>query len=273
MNHKILLVDDERYILSSLKRLLFREPYKIVLANGGKEAINLLETEEFSLVISDMRMPDVDGVAVLKKAFEMYPDTIRIVLSGYADKDMMADVVNKTNIFRYIMKPWDDNELKIQIQNSLELYESSYEKKQLLIELDKKNLELSELNLSLEKKVEERTWELKVRAEILLLIVEEADIQIAINKIFESIKVVSQAESIKIHDKTHSFKNNEFAIVKGQLNLGVLEIINAKIEFEKYKNPVIKGFLPLLTMALTLQDFSKSTHTVIKNGSDLLNEF
>lgn len=273
MNHKILLVDDERYILTSLKRLLFREPYEIVLANGGEEAIKLLETQEFSLIVSDMRMPEIDGVAVLKKAFELCPDTIRIVLSGYADKDMMAEVVNKTNLWRYIMKPWDDDELKIQIRNAVELYQETYEKKQLLIELDKKNQELSDLNLSLEKKVEERTWELKVRAEILLLIAEEADMQIAINKICESIQKVSQAESVQIIDKKQVSKDNEFAIVKGDVSLGVLEINNAKLEAEKYKNPVVKAFLPLLTLALTLQDVSKKTPTLMKNVDDLLNEF
>ena len=85
MIHKVLLVDDEPSILKSLKRLFIDTDYKFFTATSGEQGLELCEKEEFALIITDYRMPQMTGVEFLAKVKEKYPDTIRIVLSGYAD--------------------------------------------------------------------------------------------------------------------------------------------------------------------------------------------
>ena len=108
---RILLVDDEPGVLQALKRLFFRL-YDVSLANSGQEAVDLLETEKFDIIISDMRMPGMSGAELLKHCFENYPDMVRVLLTGYSDLDSAIKAVNEGNIYRYISKPWDNDQLR-----------------------------------------------------------------------------------------------------------------------------------------------------------------
>jgi diguanylate cyclase (GGDEF)-like protein/PAS domain S-box-containing protein len=107
----ILLVDDEPSILSALKRLLRREGYTILTAENGMEGLNLLAGNEVGLVISDARMTPTNGPDFLAKVREMYPDTIRIILSGYTDLQAITEAVNKGEIYKFLTKPWEDEKL------------------------------------------------------------------------------------------------------------------------------------------------------------------
>ncbi|HPP46665.1 MAG TPA: EAL domain-containing protein, partial [Accumulibacter sp.] len=107
----LLLVDDEVHILSSLRRLFRREGYQILTANSGTEALDLLATRPVQVIVSDARMPDMDGSELLAKVCKLYPDTVRLMLSGYTDMRAVTRAVNSGELYRFLTKPWDDDEL------------------------------------------------------------------------------------------------------------------------------------------------------------------
>lgn len=158
---KILCVDDEPNILSSLRRLLRGQGYEIFLAEGGNAGLALLETEPIDLVISDMRMPEMDGAQFLERVRANWPDTIRLLLTGYADIQSILDAINRGEIYRYITKPWNDNDILLIVRHALERKELEREKLRLEEITRRQNEELRELNASLESKVLARTQELK----------------------------------------------------------------------------------------------------------------
>ena len=119
----ILLVDDEPSILSALKRLLRREGYTILTAENGLEGLNLLAGNEVGVVISDARMSPTNGSDFLAKVREMYPDTIRIILSGYTDLQAITEAVNKGEIYKFLTKPWEDEKLLKTIHAAFRHYE------------------------------------------------------------------------------------------------------------------------------------------------------
>lgn len=116
---KLLFVDDETDILDSLKRA-FRRDYEIHTASSGAEGIEMLKTEQFDLIISDQRMPDVTGDAVLKFAMQAQPDAIRILLTGYSDMESLVRCVNEAGIYKYISKPWEPENLRLTVVRALE---------------------------------------------------------------------------------------------------------------------------------------------------------
>ncbi|MBC7183788.1 MAG: response regulator, partial [Marinobacter sp.] len=169
----LLLVDDEDNILRSLKRVLRREPYEILTASSGEEALEKMAAQNFDLVISDARMPGMDGPTLLSQIKRKYPRCIRILLTGYADMGSTIKAINEGQIYRYISKPWDDEELKLVIRQALAFQYS--ERRRLALEklTRKQNKELQALNESLEQKVEARTEELKETADMLDLAYKE----------------------------------------------------------------------------------------------------
>ncbi|GAB1393297.1 hypothetical protein MASR1M60_14600 [Rhodocyclaceae bacterium] len=111
LGRSLLLVDDEPSILASLRRLLRREGYTIYTAEGGEAGLEVLAAHEVGVVISDARMPGMAGAEFLGRVREMYPDTVRIMLSGYTDLESVTQAVNRGELFRFLTKPWDDVEL------------------------------------------------------------------------------------------------------------------------------------------------------------------
>lgn len=157
----LLFVDDEPNILSSLRRLFRQHSYKIFIANGGQEGLEILEKETVDLVISDMRMPVMDGAVFLTHVKARWPDTIRLLLTGYADIQSTIDAINRGEIYRYITKPWNDNDIVLVVKQALERKSLEIEKKRLEELTQRQNEELKSLNASLEIKVDERTADLK----------------------------------------------------------------------------------------------------------------
>lgn len=158
---KILCVDDEPNILSSLRRLFRNKGYKVLTATGGNEGLAVLENETVDLVISDMRMPVMDGAVFLEHVRNRWPDTIRLLLTGYADVQSIIEAINRGEIYRYITKPWDDNDIVLVVRQALERKALELEKKRLEELTQRQNEELKALNASLEAKVEERTAALR----------------------------------------------------------------------------------------------------------------
>jgi len=114
----LLLVDDEPYILNSLKRLLRRENYRVLTANSGPEALEILALNPVRVVISDQRMPEMSGIELLSKVKSLYPDTVRIILSGYSELATVTDAINRGAVWKYLTKPWDDETLKEEVRKA-----------------------------------------------------------------------------------------------------------------------------------------------------------
>lgn len=161
MKHKVLFVDDDKNILNTLKMELNVCDFEPLFSNSGKDALRILGTEVISIIVSDLKMPEMDGFEFLQKSWELYPDTIRIVLSSYSDIDKVVESIERGNIYRYITKPWDIADLKLVVQQSLGYYELLEEKKELSMKIEEQNEELKKWNSTLEKKVNERTKQVK----------------------------------------------------------------------------------------------------------------
>jgi len=157
----LLLVDDEASILSSLRRLLRPAGYTIHTAESGAAGLEILEREPVDLVISDMRMPEMNGAQFLEQVCQRWPTTVRILLTGYADVGSTIDAINRGEIFRYISKPWDDNQLTLTLRDALESSRLRKENARLLALTQAQNEELTQLNAGLEQKVTERTAEIE----------------------------------------------------------------------------------------------------------------
>ena len=165
---KILCVDDEVNVLRSLERLFLDSDYEILTASSGEEGLEILgSTERVQLIISDYRMPKMNGVDFLKKVCDGWPHTVRIVLSGYANTVAIVEAINEGKIYKFIPKPWNDDELKVNISTALEYYFAKEKNIALAKELEIKNSELTGINVNLEKLVAERTADLQRQNRIL----------------------------------------------------------------------------------------------------------
>ncbi|HJH17473.1 MAG TPA: response regulator [Pseudomonas lactis] len=162
----VLLVDDEESILNSLRRLLRGQPYDVVLATSGAQALEIMATRPIDLVMSDARMPGMDGATLLAEVHRLYPATSRILLTGYADLTTIIKAINDGQIHRYISKPWNDEELQLVLQQTLE-----HQRLERLARDQTEQLKL--LNATLEKRVAARTAELQQTADMLDLAYDE----------------------------------------------------------------------------------------------------
>ena len=141
----ILCVDDEPNVLNSLRRLFIDEPYTIRTAASAHEGLKLLAGEEGQIVISDYRMPNMNGVEFLREVRTRWPDTVRIVLSGYADTASIVSAINEGQIYKFVPKPWNDDELKVTVANAIERYYLFKKNAELTSELLKVNEDLKGL--------------------------------------------------------------------------------------------------------------------------------
>jgi response regulator RpfG family c-di-GMP phosphodiesterase len=161
MTATILFVDDEPSILSSLRRLFRPHGYSIFIAESGEQGLQILEKESIDLVVSDMRMPEMDGAHFLELVRQRWPHVVRLLLTGYADVTSTIAAINCGEIYRYIAKPWDDNDIVLTVRDALEHQRLAAENDRLLALTQQQNDALKSLNASLEQKVAERTAEVQ----------------------------------------------------------------------------------------------------------------
>jgi response regulator RpfG family c-di-GMP phosphodiesterase len=178
----LLFVDDEPSILSSLRRLCRPQGYRVLVAESGAAALEILEREPVDLIVSDMRMPQMDGAQLLAIVRERWPEVVRLLLTGYADISSTIAAINHGEIHRYIAKPWDDQELLLSLSDSLkrlqlerenrryaalvqqqneQLQQANEKLQQLNAELEASNARLASSNEELDRRVQERTAELE----------------------------------------------------------------------------------------------------------------
>jgi len=161
----VLCVDDEANILSALRRLFRPAGYRVLLAESGAAGLAVLEQEAVDLVISDMRMPEMNGAQFLAQVRQRWPDTMRLLLTGYSDIQSIQDAINGGEIYRYITKPWEDGDMLLLVRHALERRQLEQDKLRLEALTQRQNAELKALNQSLEAKVEERTRQLRTEHE------------------------------------------------------------------------------------------------------------
>ncbi len=122
--HKVLVVDDEVEILKALNRGLHREPYEKIFVDSGAQALDVFVENEISVIITDMRMPGMNGLELLEMVSDISPSTIKIVLTGYTKLPQILATVNRVDVYKFLTKPWDlENELKVFIREAIDLFE------------------------------------------------------------------------------------------------------------------------------------------------------
>ena len=154
--HTVLCVDDEKNILSAMKRLLRKENFHLLTCSSGEEALAAMAENDIHVVISDQRMPRMTGTEFLKSVRENRPDTIRIILTGYADIDSITASIDAGDIDNFFVKPWNDENLKLEIRQALKLYDLIRENKALRAMLAEQEEELRRMNTNLQELVKDR---------------------------------------------------------------------------------------------------------------------
>ena len=166
---KILLVDDEVNITRSLRRLLAQEEnYEVLIANSGADGLECLRGEpEVGVIISDQRMPQMTGVEFLTEAKKLVPDAVRILLTGYADIEASIAAINQGAVYRYLTKPWQDEELSVAVGEAAGHFRLVSENRRLNALVAKQNAELQEWNLRLKQRVLAQTSQIRAKSDSL----------------------------------------------------------------------------------------------------------
>ena len=161
--HAILCVDDEKNILSALRRLLRKEDYILYTASNVEDGLNLLKQHSIQLVISDQRMPEMSGTQFLARVKTEHPEILRIILTGHTDIDSIMDSINEGSVYKFFMKPWNDQNLRLEIRQALDQYDLIQANKQLHETILNQNKILKQTNENLEDTVRARTRDLEIQ--------------------------------------------------------------------------------------------------------------
>lgn len=149
--HRIMIVDDEENVSRALRRALTAKDIEIELFSHPHEALRRAQTANFDLVISDYRMPDMDGIRLLSEMKQLQPDAMRIIISGHADLEGLIKAVNAAEIFRFISKPWYDHDLTLSVSHALEHRAILVENRRLADEVRAQRKELDRQKTALQK--------------------------------------------------------------------------------------------------------------------------
>jgi CheY-like chemotaxis protein len=121
---KLLVVDDEPNITTALNRLLRREGYQILIAHSAREALEILAVNgDVGVVLSDQRMPEMSGIELLSKVKVLYPRIVRMILSGYTELSTVTEAINQGEIYRFLTKPWEDDQLREVVREAFQRFE------------------------------------------------------------------------------------------------------------------------------------------------------
>src|SRR3990167_1938013 len=143
--YELLFIDDEANVLSALKRVFRQENYRIRTAQDARTALQMLAEQPCHLLITDYKMPGMSGADLLREVRQNYPDTIRILLTGQADTDAVMAAIKEGAVYKFILKPWNDDDLRVTVALGLEQYELRRENAQLKEGQEKQSKELSML--------------------------------------------------------------------------------------------------------------------------------
>ena len=209
----LLVVDDEENILSSLVRLFSDEDgFDVIAKSSATDALAILEDRPVDIIISDMRMPIMDGATFLAQAAQRWPDTARMLLTGFSDMESTVRAINEGHISHYISKPWDDNDLVDKVKNALELKRLREQNKVLLQIKEQQRAELQALTENQEAIIRSRTEELQQTASQLDVAYQELQ-----ESYYQSIPLLSNlVEMNERHKKNHAARVANIAKIIGE---------------------------------------------------------
>ncbi len=184
---KVLIVDDEAPVLFSLKRFLRRMEIHAEITTSPQKALQMLESDDYDIVISDMRMPGMDGNAFLTQAIRVAPDAIRVLVTGYSDVAALEKAINQAKIFGYVPKPWDENRLQELLEDAMSEREKRLELNCTIYNSQRSNLKLSRMSLLLDKKVKEKSIEVDQALGLLEVYQQKSE-----DNYFDSLNVLTQ---------------------------------------------------------------------------------
>lgn len=251
LSGKVLVLDDDSLVTSSLKSLLMLEGFTdVVYFNNPFDALNFLKENSRNVIISDFMMPDMNGLEFLSSAKKLYPNASMILLTGYADKENAIKAINEVGLYKYIEKPWDNDELIINIKNA-------YERSNLVETLEKTNAQLQEYSQHLEELVKEKTADIMEMNERLSAIINNcADSIIIVDKNGGIIDINPACESLFglsediLHSKnivdlfnSDEIKWEEVLLDENETLLRNLEIINV-VNGNKIPVEISVAFIP-----------------------------
>lgn len=142
-SHTILLVDDEMDALEPMEMLLM-DDFRVLTASGGEQALEVMDHEDVQLIIADQRMPGMTGVELLARVRELYPRCVRLILTAYTDFEAMLTAINEGRVYRYVIKPWDPDDMLVTIRQALEFRDLMVEKGKLSAEIAEAHRDLAE---------------------------------------------------------------------------------------------------------------------------------
>lgn len=241
MKFNILYVDDEEFNLTSFKAI-FRRDYNVFTATSGKLGLEILKQNEIHLIITDQRMPDMTGVEFLESVAEDYMFVRRIIITGFSDIEAIIRAINKGNIYRYITKPWDVNDLKITIQNALNAYKTDRANRDLTIELQLKLNRIEELTAEQIKLQEEK---FKQEAEKKILEAESA-------KLKEIQTIREELSNMIVHDL-----KNPLGLVIGYAKMAEEQLIKPELDQKslvQFVKSIQQAGNNMLTLVLNILD-------------------
>ena len=250
----LLLVDDEEGILASLKRLLRRDGYTIVTANSAAQGLQRLAEYEVDVIVSDQRMPGMTGVEFLRRIKELYPHTIRMVLSGYTEMQSIIDAVNEGAIYKFLTKPWDDSRLREHIAEAFRQKDLADENRRLARQVENANADYLALNARLETLLEQQ------RDEAELLTLAAAGTRDALEALPAPVLVVDA-------DDTLAFVNQEarrlLPQVAGEIGRPAVEVLPANLWRAMRNAPTAEP----LVVDLAGQEHHLVTRSLMRNGA------
>lgn len=144
MKYKILIVDDETENLRALERI-FRNEHEVLTASSAVEALVALESHDVALLISDQRMPEMSGIELLSRTVSLRPHMVRILLTGYTDVSSLIEAINCGHVYKYVTKPWNNEELMVTVSRALQHYQATKSRHNLQMENDRLRARLNEI--------------------------------------------------------------------------------------------------------------------------------
>lgn len=144
-SHAILIVDDETKVLSAIQRTLRKEPYTVLTADSGGEGLKMLEARDINLVVSDYNMPMMNGLEFLQSVRSLYPHILTIMLTGQAELEIAVQAINEAGVYKFIQKPWNNEDLRITLLRALESIDLASERDRLVQKVKSRDAILQDL--------------------------------------------------------------------------------------------------------------------------------
>ncbi len=213
MERKVLIVDDELSVLKALERALRKEGYGLLTAESGEHALELLSGYKVAVILSDINMPGMNGIEFLSRAQQVSPDSIKMVLSGYADIDLVMDAINHGHVWRYLTKPWQPEDVRVAIDNAMGLYDVRAERESLLTALEIKNQQLVKWSNKLEDMVDRRTEHIQNELMLMTCLMEGCDLECFCSKVMPLYEELFGTADVSLFSAADGVCYNRFGIV------------------------------------------------------------